>query len=184
MSPITPNERGARSAGGAYHHTRSSDLLGSPVPTSRSVYSPDSTSPTVPASRNFLFIYNTDNVAMNGHGGARYQSQEVRPYGQSATAYLPDNRGLLSKINNSGREDTYVAVPLMGEQGGNRLLTSDLYRIANSRYRKRTESSQYDGSPRFTSLISTTRNAFPGSNSKGGQSYESKPFGSLSIPIL
>lgn len=51
LTPITPVERGVHSAGGAYHHTRSSDLLGSPLPTSRSVYSPDSTSPTVPVSR-------------------------------------------------------------------------------------------------------------------------------------
>ena len=55
LTPITPIDRGLHSAGGAYHHTRSSDLLGSPLPTSRSVYSPDSTSPTVPASRIVLF---------------------------------------------------------------------------------------------------------------------------------
>lgn len=54
---------------------------------------------------------------MNGHGG-RYQPQEIRPYGQSNNSYLQDNRGLLSKIASSQREDTYVAVPLMGEQGG------------------------------------------------------------------
>jgi hypothetical protein len=116
LTPITPIDRGLHSAGGAYHHTRSSDLLGSPLPTSRSVYSPDSTSPTVPASRILLFTRNTDCLAMNGHG-ARYQPQEIRPYGQSANGYLQDNRGMLSKINTSQREDTYVAVPLMGEQG-------------------------------------------------------------------
>lgn len=104
LTPITPIERGIHSAGGTYHHTRGSDLLGSPLPTSRSVYSPDSTSPTIPAS------------PMNGHG-ARYQPHEIRPYGQSANGYLQDNRGMLSKINTSQREDTYVAVPLMGEQG-------------------------------------------------------------------
>jgi hypothetical protein len=54
---------------------------------------------------------------MNGHG-ARYQPQEIRPYGQSSNGYLQDNRAMISKMNPSQREDTYVAVPLMGEQGG------------------------------------------------------------------
>lgn len=52
LTPVTPHERRLiHSAGPSYHHSRQ-DILGSPIPTSRSsVYSPDSTSPTVSLSR-------------------------------------------------------------------------------------------------------------------------------------
>ena len=52
LTPVTPHERRLiHSAGPSYHHSRQ-EILGSPIPTSRSsVYSPDSTSPTVSLSR-------------------------------------------------------------------------------------------------------------------------------------
>src|SRR5208282_4233403 len=52
LTPVTPHERRlVHSAGPSYHHSRQ-EILGSPIPTSRSsVYSPDSTSPTVSLSR-------------------------------------------------------------------------------------------------------------------------------------
>ena len=59
LTPITPIERGLHSANAGYH--RGSEILGSPLPTSRgSVYSPDSTSPTVPLSRMSLSTFNGD----------------------------------------------------------------------------------------------------------------------------
>jgi hypothetical protein len=44
--------------------------------------------------------------------------QEVRPYGQTTNSYIQDTRTLLPKMGNTQREDSYVAVPLMGDQSG------------------------------------------------------------------
>jgi hypothetical protein len=46
--------------------------------------------------------------------------QDVRPYGQSSNGYIQDTRTLLPKMGNPQREDSYVAVPLMGDQTGQR----------------------------------------------------------------
>jgi hypothetical protein len=109
LTPITPIERGLHSANAGYH--RGSEVLGSPLPNSRgSVYSPDSTSPTVPLSR-ISPSFDSD-VAINGHG--RYQPQEIRPYGHG-NGYMQDNRQMLSKLNTQREE--YVAVPLMDHTG-------------------------------------------------------------------
>jgi hypothetical protein len=53
LTPVTPIERGLHSASAAGYHRGQQELLGSPLPNSSrgSVYSPDSTSPTVPLSR-------------------------------------------------------------------------------------------------------------------------------------
>jgi len=59
-----------------------------------------------------LFI---DSPALNH--ASRYQ-QEIRPYGQMTNTYIPDNRSVMSKTGASGREDTYVAVPLMTDHSG------------------------------------------------------------------
>jgi hypothetical protein len=119
LTPITPIERGLHSANAGYH--RGSEVLGSPLPTSRgSVYSPDSTSPTVPLSRISLKL--CVDVAINGHG--RYQPQEIRPYGHGNNGYMQDNRQMLSKLNTQREE--YVAVPLMDHTGTHSLVCADI----------------------------------------------------------
>ena len=50
-----------------------------------------------------------DPLAINGHGGPRYQPQQVRPYGQSSNGYLPDTRTMVQKDDTSQRAASYMA---------------------------------------------------------------------------
>lgn len=119
LTPVTPLERRLHSAGAGYH-SRVSDSLGSPITANRSVYSPDSTSPSIPLSRkNPIVIIRTraNTSAINGHGAGRYQPQQVRPYGQSTSGYVTDPRGMVQKVDAAQRSNPgYVAVPLMDHQ--------------------------------------------------------------------
>ena len=120
LTPVTPLDRGVQSAGPGYHPNRGTEMLGSPLPTSsRSAYSPDSTSTPVPASRNAVIpILRLIVLAMNSQ--TRYPPQDIRPYGQVTSAYLPpDTRTMtMSKVSSGpGREEAYVAVPLMTDSG-------------------------------------------------------------------
>lgn len=56
-----------------------------------------------------------DPSSMNAHVQPRpYQPQQVRPYGHNPNGYLPDNRSMVAE---SQRSSTYMAVPLMDQQG-------------------------------------------------------------------
>jgi len=85
-------------------------------PTGRSVYSPDSASPSIPISRTYQMRQEEpDPSSMNVHVQPRpYQPQQIRPYGHNSNGYLPDNRSMGPE---GQRTSTYMAVPLMDQQG-------------------------------------------------------------------
>jgi hypothetical protein len=116
LTPVTPLDRRLHSAGaGGYHHIRV-ETMGS-SPTGRSVYSPDSTSPSIPISRTFQMRQeDADPSSINAHVQPRpYQPQQVRPYGHNPNGYLPDNRAMVSATDGQ-RPTAYMAVPLMDQQ--------------------------------------------------------------------
>jgi len=56
LTPLTPLDRGSQSSGPGYHPVRTTELLGSPLPTSRSLqYSSDASSPPVTGSRRLCY---------------------------------------------------------------------------------------------------------------------------------
>jgi hypothetical protein len=150
-------------------------------PTGRSVYSPDSTSPSIPISRTFQMRQeDADPSSINAHVQPRpYQPQQVRPYGHNPNGYLPDNRAMVSATDGQ-RPTAYMAVPLMDQQGSLRW-----FLIVNYSSQRTPSSSPHDGklSHGLSTFVLSIGPPPRRTDSTSSQSYKSSVPGPLSDSV-